>query len=166
MAAVQDTSIINEAISIVTLPIIVVLYFLAIATSFFVLAVMASFYLPMSITNVLNNIFSGERLQPKKIVNGVANEDCWGNSIILPTALNGIVLTVGSIWSACYVWTLPGFSFLDSMWHGLGVGASVTAFLLAIELVAIALCCFIANAGEKKQEVVKVRTFVDSTTQN
>ena len=65
MAATEDTSVFNEAISIITLPIIVVLFFLALATSFYVLAVMASFYLPMSITSVLNKTFSGERLQPK-----------------------------------------------------------------------------------------------------
>jgi len=166
MAATEGTSVFNEAISIITLPIIVVLFFLAIATSFYVLAVMASFYLPMSITSVLNKTFSGERLQPKKTVNGVPDEDCWGNAILILTAINGVVMTVGSIWSACYAGMFSEMGFLESMWHGLGVGATVTGLLLMVELVIIALCCYIANAGEKKQEVVKVRTFVDSATQN
>jgi len=166
MAATEDTGILNEAISIITLSIIVVLFFLAIATSFYVLAVMASFYLPMSITSVLNKTFSGERLQPKKTMNGVAEEDCWGNAILILTAVNGVLLTVGSIWSACYAGMFSGMWFLESMWHGLGVGATVTGLLLMVELVVIALCCYIANAGERKQEVVKVRTFVDSATQN
>jgi len=166
MAATEDTSVLNEAISIITLPVIVVLYSIAIATSFYVLAVMASFYLPMSITNVLNKTFAGERLQPKKAVNGVPEEDCWGNAVLILTAINGVVLTVGSIWSACYAGMFSGMWFLESMWHGLGVGATVTGLLLIVERVVIALCCYIANAGERKQEAVKVRTFVDSATQN
>jgi len=165
-AVTEDTSVVNEAISVFMLPGIIILYFLEIAMSFFVLAVMACFHLPISIRCILDKTLFGEKLQTAKAADAAASEDTWCGTIAGLTCFNSIILTVGSMWSAFYAGLFSNMGFLESMWHGLGVGATVTGLLLMVELVVIALCCYIADAGEKKQESVKVRTFVDSATQS
>jgi len=70
------------------------------------------------------------------------------------TIFNGLFVTITMLYAAC--WAELGF--LGSLWHGLGVGATVAGFLLLIELVAISMGNCWMHVGRGTQEDVKMRT--------
>ena len=68
--------------------------------------------------------------------------------------INGLFLTVVMLYTA---WG-AGLGFLGSLWHGLGVGATVAGFLLTSELVALSIGTCWMRVGNGRQEDVEMRT--------
>jgi hypothetical protein len=130
MSATEAPSILNEAIAIMltllTLSGFILLYILAIITSYYIQKAIDSILYaqyPELWSTLLSAMASRGIRDPLKLV------------LHHHVFIVGVLLTIITLFSAC----TSGLSFFGSLWHGLAVGTMVTAFLLVVELVVMAL---------------------------
>jgi len=145
----NQSSILNESFGIILSCIsflgLILLYVGAITTTYYILLCM---------TGISTMKWSDLRSNPSAVMTTALPEKDVLDVYYSLAGINGIFLTVIMLYTA---WG-AGSGFLGSLWHGLGVGATVAGFLLMSELVALSIGTCWTRVGSGRQEDVEMRT--------
>jgi hypothetical protein len=130
MPATEAPSILNEAIAI-----ILTLLSLSGSILLYILAIITSYYIQKAIDSILYAQYPElwSTLLSAMASRGV--RDSFKLVVHHQVFIIGVLLTIITLFSAY----TSGLGFFGSLWHGLAVGATVTAFLFVVELVVMAL---------------------------
>jgi len=149
MSILEQSSILNESFGII----LSCLSFLGLVV-LYVGTITTSYYVQLYISSISTMKWSDLRSNPSAVMTTALPDKDTLDIYYSLAVINGIFLTVIMVYTALGA----GQGFLASLWHGLGVGATVAGFLLMSEVVAISIGTCWIRVRSGRQEDVEMRT--------